>query len=95
MIYSNLLHQFDHNQKIEKFEQDRIDAMKRRAERAENKIAELEKQVSEQYEKSNSLKRKVQEETMVRKFKERRLGYLQTNKRSSKFLILLYLFLVL
>jgi len=71
-----------HNHKIEKFEQDRIDAMKRRAERAENKIAELEKQVSEQYEISNSLKRKVQEETMVRKFKERRLDYLQTNKRS-------------
>ena len=41
------------------------------------KIAILEKKVSEEHEVTTTLKRKLQEETMVRKFKERRLNYLQ------------------
>jgi kinesin family protein 15 len=52
-------------------------SMKRRSERAEIRVAELEKQISDEAEIVNTLKRKVQEETMVRKFKERRLDYMQ------------------
>ncbi len=62
---------------------DVVAVMKRRAERAERKIAQLEKMVSEEQEVACSLKRKLQEETMVRKFKERRLSYFQTKDGSS------------
>ena len=64
---------------------DMVAATKRRAERAERKLANLEKQMSEEREVKQTLKRKLQDETMVRKFKERRISYLQT-KSTSKFL---------
>lgn len=44
--------------------------------RAESRIAELEKKISDETEKNNTLKRKLHQETMTRKFKERRLEYL-------------------
>ena len=56
---------------------DMIVSLMSRNERAESKIAELEKHVSDEAEVVNTLKRKVQEESMSRKFKERRLDYLQ------------------
>ena len=59
---------------------DVIAAMKRRAEKAERKVADLEKKVSEDREVTHSLKRRLQGETMVRKFKERRLDYFQRKK---------------
>ena len=61
---------------------DVMSAMKRRAEKAERKIAVLEKLVSEEKAVSRTLKRKLQGETMARKFKERRLDYLQTKHQS-------------
>ncbi len=54
-----------------------ITSLHRRHERAERKCAELEKRVSDENELVRSLKRKLQEECMVRKFKERRLEYYQ------------------
>lgn len=57
-----------------------VAVMKRRAEKAERKLATLEKQVSEEKEMMKTLKRKLQGETMARKFKERRLDYLQTKQ---------------
>ena len=64
------------------FDSDMVAAIKRRSERAEKKLALLEKQVSEGKEVSQSLKRKLQGETMVRKMKERRLDYLQSKSTS-------------
>lgn len=64
-----------------------IHSLKRSNERAESRIAELEKQISDETEIVNTLKRKVQEETMVRKFKERRLDYMQ-RKDSGKSLMI-------
>lgn len=52
-------------------------ALKRRNQRAESRIAELEKQIADESDITSTLKRKLQEEAMVRKFKERRLDYLQ------------------
>ncbi len=57
-----------------------VAVMKRRAEKAERKLATLERQVSEKKEMMKTLKRKLQGETMARKFKERRLDYLQTKQ---------------
>ena len=54
-----------------------ITSLRRRYERAESKIAELEKRSSDDNEIVRTLKRKLQEENMVRKFKERRLEYYQ------------------
>jgi kinesin family protein 15 len=52
-------------------------ALKRRNQRAESRIAELERQIADESDITSTLKRKLQEEAMVRKFKERRLDYLQ------------------
>ena len=62
-----------------------VRSMKRRNERAEIRIADLEKQISDEAEIVNTLKRKVQEETMVRKFKERRLEYVHRKARAGKY----------
>ncbi len=64
------------------FDANVVSAMKRRADRAEQKIAALEKLVSEERAVTKTLKRKLQGETMVRKFKERRLDFLQTKHQS-------------
>jgi len=53
-----------------------IASLKRLNKRAESRIAELEKMISDENEKNNTLKRKLQEETMARKFKERRLDHI-------------------
>jgi len=60
-----------------------IDSLKRCALRAEDRILLLEKKVSEEGNIVRTLKRKVREEAMVRKFKERRLDYLQTSVKAS------------
>ena len=52
-------------------------ALKRRNQRAQSRIAELERQIADESDITSTLKRKLQEEAMVRKFKERRLDYLQ------------------
>merc|ERR1711957_51870 len=54
-----------------------VSVAKRRADRAEEKVVQLEKHVSDEKEIVNTLKRKLQESAMVGKFKERRIGYLQ------------------
>lgn len=61
-----------------------IVSLKRLNKKAEARIAELEKMISDESEKSHSLKRKLQEETMARKFKERRLDSL-LHKDGSKY----------
>lgn len=60
-------------------------SLKRRSERAESRIAELEKIISDKTDMESTLKRKLQEETMVRKFKERRLDYFQ-RKNTCKYI---------
>ena len=52
-------------------------ALKRRNQRAQSRIAELERQIADESDITSTLKRKLQEEAMVRKFKERRLDSLQ------------------
>jgi len=59
-----------------------IDALRRRAARAEGHALCLEKQASEEEVVVQKLKRKVREEVMTRKFKERRLSYLQTSSNA-------------
>jgi kinesin family protein 15 len=54
-----------------------IAALKRCNQRAESRIAELERQNSDESDITSTLKRKLLEETMARKFKERRLDYIQ------------------
>lgn len=56
---------------------DEVAAIKRRADRADEMIKHLENKVTQEGKVVNTLKRKVQEETMVRKFKQRRLDYIQ------------------
>ncbi len=56
-----------------------IASLQRRHERAERRCAELEKRVSDESEVVRTLKRKLEEECMVRKSKERRLEYYQRN----------------
>jgi kinesin family protein 15 len=63
--------------------EDLVFSLKRRSERAEGRIAELEKQMSDETEIVNTLKRKIQEETMVRKLKERRLDYMQRKQNGT------------
>jgi len=60
-----------------------IGTLKRRAHRAEDRALCLEKQVSEEDKVVQTLKRKVREEIMVRKFKERRINYLQTSSKEN------------
>ena len=72
-------------------------ALKRRNERAESRISDLENQISDEAEIVHTLKRKVQEETMVHKFKERRLDYTQrkdTGKCVKGLTFLLFLLLL-
>ena len=47
-----------------------MDTLKRKVLRAEERVLQLEKQVSEEDKVVQTLKRKVREEVMVRKFKE-------------------------
>ena len=72
----------DKKRKAVVFDADVMGAMKRKAEKAEKKIEMLEKLVSDEKAVTKTLKRKLQGETMVRKFKERRLDYLQTKHKS-------------
>ena len=60
---------------------DMIQILKRRAEKAEMRLENTRKKVSEEQKVTKTLKRKLQEETMVRKLKDRRLNYLQTKNR--------------
>ena len=54
-----------------------VSVAKRRADRAEEKVVQLEKHVSDEKEIVNTLKRKLHESAMVGKLKDRRIGYLQ------------------
>jgi kinesin family protein 15 len=67
--------------KVEYLDADMVSTMKRKSERAERRIAILEKKISKEQEVTHTLKRKLQGETMVRKFKERRLKYLYKKGR--------------
>ena len=63
--------------------EDLVFSLKRRSERAEGRVAELEKQMSDETEIVNTLKRKIQEETMFRKLKERRLDYMHRKQNGT------------
>jgi septal ring factor EnvC (AmiA/AmiB activator) len=66
-----------------------ISSFRRQADRAEQRASLLENEITEQKEVIHTLKRKLDEAVMARKFKERRIEYFQKKNDGTLFNILL------
>jgi predicted RNase H-like nuclease (RuvC/YqgF family) len=76
-LKSSTLAGLELNDSAMNLEDECMSSMKRKVRKAEQRASLLELEISEKHEVIQTLKRKLEEEVMVRKFKERRIEYFQ------------------